>query len=128
MRAFRTKPFNRFAASNGIDDDELCDAVRRARRGLVDADLGGGVIKQRLARPGQGRAGGFRCIILFRRTGNAFFVHGYAKRDRAGIGPEELRAFRLLASHMLGLDDRAIRAAMTNETITEFTCNAEDPS
>ncbi len=64
MRVFKTKPFARFADHDGIDDNELCDAVRRAARGLIDADLGGGVIKQRLARKGRGKSGGFRSIIF----------------------------------------------------------------
>jgi hypothetical protein len=62
MRVFKTKPFVRFARREGIDDAALCDAVRRAEQGVVEADLGGGVIKHRIARPGQGRARGLRSI------------------------------------------------------------------
>jgi hypothetical protein len=62
MRVFKTKPFARFASREWLADQELCEAVRRAERGLIDADLGGGVIKQRLAREGQGKSGGFRII------------------------------------------------------------------
>ena len=71
MRVFKTKPFARFAAKEGIIDAVLRDAIRRAEAGLVDADLGGGVIKQRLARQGQGKSGGFRSIVLFRRGARA---------------------------------------------------------
>jgi len=39
-------------------DDRLCEAVERAESGLIDANLGGGLIKQRVARLGQGRSGG----------------------------------------------------------------------
>jgi len=60
MRIFKNKPFARFARKNEIDDSELCDAIQDAVRGLIAADLGGGVIKQRYARPGQGKSGGFR--------------------------------------------------------------------
>jgi len=66
MRIFKTKPFARFASGEGIVDAQLCDAISRADKGLIDADLGGGVIKQRLARRGQGRSGGFRSIVVFR--------------------------------------------------------------
>ncbi len=71
MHVYRTKPFARFANHEGIADEQLCDAVRRAEAGLIDADLGGGVIKQRLAREGKGKSGGFRSIVLFpaRRKG-----------------------------------------------------------
>ena len=120
MRIFKTKPFVRFASDQGIADDELCDAVRRAEKGLIDADLGGGVIKQRLAREGQGKSGGFRTIILFRRADKAFFVYGFAKSDRSNIKRDELKAFRKLAETLLSLDGAALASALKNGTITEI--------
>jgi hypothetical protein len=120
MRLFKTKHFMRFAAKEGIADPVLRDAVQRAESGLIDADLGGGVIKQRLARQGQGKSGGYRSIVLFQRGSRAFFVYGYAKNDRDNIGRDELKAFRLLAIEMLALDDKALVAAMKNGTITEI--------
>lgn len=120
MRVFKSKPFARFAVKEGIADAVLRDAIRRAEAGLVDADLGGGVIKLRLARQGQGKSGGFRSIVLFRRGARAFFVYGFAKNDRDNIDRQELKAFRLLADQMLALDDKAIEAAMKNGTITEI--------
>ncbi len=95
-------------------------AVRRAERGLIDADLGGGVIKQRLARAGQGKSGGFRSILLFRRGSKAFFVYGFAKSDQDNIRRDELKAFRKLADEMLMLDDNALAAAVKNGTIMEI--------
>ena len=123
MRVFKNKPFDRFANREGIAEVELCEAVWQAEKGLVDADLGGGVIKQRLARKGQGKSGGYRSIILFRRTERAFFVYGFAKGDRANIQRDELQAFRKLASEMLVLDNKELRAAMKNGTITEVICD-----
>ena len=123
MRVFKNKPFARFAGHEGIDDDSLCEAVRRAEKGLIDADLGGGVIKQRLARVGQGKSGGFRSVILFRQAERAFFVYGFAKNDRANIKQNELKAFVKLADQMLGYDDTALTAAMKNGTITEIMCH-----
>jgi len=123
MRVFKTKPFARFAARERISDRMLCEAVARAEAGLIDADLGGGVIKQRLPRQGQGRLGGFRSIVLFRRSTTAFFVYGFAKSDRADIRRDELEAFRRLAAEMLGLDAKGLSAAMDNGTITEIECH-----
>lgn len=120
MRLFKTRHFSRFAAKEGIADAVLGDAVRRAEAGLIDADLGGGVIKQRLARPGQGKSGGFRSIILFKRGATAFFVYGFAKNDRDNVDRQELKAFRLLANEMLTMDDEALQAAMKNGTIMEI--------
>jgi hypothetical protein len=78
------------------------------------------VIKQRLARRGQGKSGGFRSIILFRRQATAFFVYGFAKNDRDNIDRQELRAFRLLAAEMLAMDEKALMAALKNGTIMEI--------
>jgi hypothetical protein len=119
MRIFKTKPFGRFARSEGISDDALREAVARVEAGRIDADLGGGVIKQRIARPGEGKSGGFRTIVLFRRNERAFFVYGFAKSDRDNIAPDELKAFRRLAAEMLDVDDRALAAATANGTLTE---------
>lgn len=121
MRIFKTKPFARFAGKQGIDEAALVEAVRRAEQGIVDADLGGGVIKQRIARRGQGKSGGFRSIVLFRSAHRAIFVYGFAKSARSNIRDDELAAFRKLAHEMLALDDAALRAAIGNGTIMEVT-------
>jgi len=123
MRVFKTKPFARFADHEGIADADLCDAIRRAGQGLVDADLGGGVIKQRIARKGRGKSGGFRSIVLFRRGDKAFFAYGFAKSGRDNIRRDELKAFRDLADTMLALDGKALAAAMRNGTIVEIRCH-----
>ena len=123
MRTFKTKPFARFASREGIADAALCDAVRRAGRGAVDANLGGGVIKQRLARRGQGRSGGFRVILVFRRGERAVFVHGFTKSDRDNLRRNELGALRSLADEMLGLDGSGLEAMLANGTISEVICN-----
>jgi hypothetical protein len=123
MRVFKTKWFARFAKHEGIAEEELCDAIRRAEKRLIDADLGGGVIKQRLARQGQGKSGAFRSIVLFSRGSMAFFAYGFAKSDRENIEQDELKAFRKLAQEMLALNDKALAAAIKNGTITEIRCH-----
>ncbi len=119
-RIFSTKAFRRFAGNESIGDDELREAAARAEAGLIDADLGGGVIKQRIARKGQGKSGGFRAIVLFRRETLAVFAYGFAKSDRDNIGPDELKAFRMLATEILSLNDAALTAAMQNGTLLEI--------
>ncbi len=123
MQTFETKAFARFADRDGLEDAALCEAVRRARRGLIDADLGGGVIKQRIARKGRGRSGGFRVIMLFRRGELAFFVYGFAKSGRENLRRDELEAFRMLADEMLNLTGTNLSAALANGTIIEVTCD-----
>ena len=79
MRIFKNKWFSSFASDEGITDQDLVEAIGRVERGLIDANLGGGVIKQRIARPNQGRSGGFRTIVFFRTAERAMFVYGFPK-------------------------------------------------
>jgi hypothetical protein len=125
MRVYKTKSFGRFAVKAGLTDTALCSAVAAAGRGLVDADLGGGVVKQRIARPGEGKSGGFRTIILFRIGDRAVFVHGFAKNQRDNIRNDELAAFRMLAAAMLSYDDAAMARAVGNGTLTEVMCDGK---
>jgi hypothetical protein len=74
MQVFKTRWFARFARSEGIADRSLREAIQRAERGLIDADLGGGLIKQRVARPGQGRSGGYRVIVAYRSRARGVFL------------------------------------------------------
>lgn len=119
MRIFKSKPFARFARKAGLTDADLRKAVWNAEQGLIDADLGGGVLKQRIARSGGGKSGGFRTIVLFRAGTRAFFVHGYAKSGQDNIREDELAAFRMLAAEMLAYDDGAIARALASGVLTE---------
>jgi len=114
LRVFKTKGFAAFAKKAGLTEVVLCKAVKEAERGLVAADLGGGLIKLRIARPGQGKSGGFRTLLAFRLQHRAFFVYGFAKSERDNIGPQELLILRDFASELLSRDEdglqRAIRA------------------
>ena len=123
MRIFKNKPFSRFTVKSGITDIDLRKAISAANRGLIDADLGGGVIKQRIARTGQGKSGGFRTVILIRIGEIAFFVHGFAKNEVANIRDEELVAFRLLAREMLNYDESELAQAVARGALVEITEN-----
>ncbi|WP_293122959.1 type II toxin-antitoxin system RelE/ParE family toxin [Moorena sp. SIO4G3] len=89
--------FQRFSRRERMTDAMLLGAVMRAEQGLIDADLGGGVIKQRIARESQGKSGGYRSIILFRRGDKAFFIYGFAKSERDNISNDELADFKKAA-------------------------------
>jgi hypothetical protein len=123
MRVFKNKSFARFARKAQITDAVLCGAIADASRGLIDADLGGGVVKQRIARKGGGKSGGFRTIILFRLRERAFFVHGFAKNEKDNIRDDELAAFKMLAVEVMTYDDEALARAMANGTLMEVKCN-----
>lgn len=124
MRVFKNKPFARFARGAGLDDAALCKAIASVGRGLIDADLGGGVIKQRVARRGGGKSGGFRVVILFKAGARAFFVYGFAKSQRENIDDDELVAFRKLARELFAYDDDAIERALAAGALTEVMCDA----
>ena len=91
MRIFKSKWFAKFAKDEGISDAVLCGAVKDAEAGLIDADYGGELIKQRIARPNEGKSGGYRTIILYRRGDKAFFVYGFAKNKQDNINKAEER-------------------------------------
>jgi len=70
--------------------------------GLIDARLGGHVIKKRVALPGRGKRGGSRTLVVYQQADKAFFVYGFAKNERANISDKELKALKLLAAELLG--------------------------
>jgi hypothetical protein len=119
LRIFKNAWFGRFARREKIKDSVLKDAVARAKRGIIDAELGGGVIKQRLARPGQGKSGGYRSIVIFQKGERAFFVYGFAKSDRENIDPYELADFKKLAKEWFTFTDQKIEAMIKNQELTE---------
>ena len=105
VQIFKNKWFSKFAKEEGILDKELCEAVHDAERGLIDADYGGGVIKQRIARPNEGKSGGFRSIILYRREHKAFFVFGFPKNNKDNIKTDEVRWFKKMAKSTFELSE-----------------------
>jgi hypothetical protein len=119
MRVFKNAWFERFAHKQGIADRALLEAVGRAERGLIDADLGSGVIKQRVARSGQGKSGGFRTIVLYRAAERAFFVYGFAKSSRENIDHDEEAAFKKAAAHVLGLSEEHLAALLARNQFLE---------
>jgi hypothetical protein len=108
MRVFKTKWFARFAQNEEIADKGLREAIERAERGLIDADLGGGLIKQRVARRGQGRSGGYRTIIAYRTNQRAVFIFGFAKNEMENISTSQLTAARDIAKKLLAADSAQI--------------------
>jgi len=117
VRVFKAKLFSKFATRERITDASLVEAIDRAVRGLIDADLGGGVIKQRVARPGQGRSGGYRTLIAYRSGEFAVFLFGFAKSDRANIDAEELETLHAIASQWLGDPGKIATDAATGTLI-----------
>lgn len=110
MRSFYlAKAFARQARRSGVDDDALCEAIERAEEGHVDADLGSGLIKQRVARPGKGRSGGFRTIIAYWHRERAIFLYLFAKNRKANLSMAELEDLKGTARILMSLDDEQLQ-------------------
>ena len=128
VRIFKSRWFQRFARKEGIEDTALREAVDRAERGQIDGDLGGEVIKQRIARPGQGESKGYRTIILFRRGAKAFFVYGFSKSRRANINEDEEEQFKEAARHVLALTEKQLSAFLKRGDFVEEKRNEQEVS
>lgn len=119
IRIYKNRWFAKFASREGIGDTALVEAVDRAIRGLVDADLGGGLIKQRVAREGDGKSGGYRTLVFFRHEERAIFAFGFAKSDKANLNAVELRAYKKAAKIVLALTQAQIDTEVREERLFE---------
>ena len=105
-----------------LPDHVACKAAREVSSGLIHASLGGGVYKQRIARPGQGKSGGFRTILFFKMDGFAFLIMGFAKSDRENLTSHELKTVKDLAREMLSYDQKRIERAIEGGSLEELGC------
>ena len=108
MRIYKSRWFVRFARKERIADAKLLEAIQNAEKGLVDADYGDGLIKQRIARPGEGKSGGYRSIVLFRKGERSFFIYGFAKSDQGNIDESDEREFKALAAVLLNASEEEL--------------------
>jgi hypothetical protein len=125
VRIFKTKALARFTKREAISDESLVAAIEAAKRGLIDADLGGGLIKQRVARPGQGKRGGFRMLIGF-RSDRAIFLFGFAKNERENIDDKQLTTLREIVASWFAADDKKIAQALKDGPLIEVKHGKEN--
>jgi hypothetical protein len=121
MRIFKNKWFARFALKNGISDSALRLAVADIETGNFDADLGGCVYKQRVARQGRGKRGGYRTIVLFRQGERTFFVSGYAKKDLDNIADDDLLNYKEIAKGYMSASSRQLDGCVADDSLIEIT-------
>ena len=121
MRLFKTKWFMRYARQERLEDHSLRDAIERAERGLVDADLGGGIIKQRVARTGQGRSGGYRLLIAYRSGKRAVFLYGFAKSEQDNIEADELETIKEIGAAWLKAKKERLEYAINTGILREVS-------
>lgn len=126
MRVFKRKPFVRFQRRAHIDNGDLARAIRQIGDGIIDADLGGGLYKQRVARKGKGKSGGFRTLIAYRHGARAIFLFGFAKSDRENIESDELEELRKQGRAWLSMTDSSINEAIAENELQEVPYGEEE--
>ncbi len=126
MRIFKNKQFTRFSTKEGISDSKLCEAVKDIEAGKIDADYGGGVIKQRIARFNKGKSGGYRVVILYRLGDKAFFVYGFPKSKRGNINEAEERGLKKLAKVTFAFSDNEIAKLVETGEYKEVKCDDKE--
>ena len=119
MRIYKTRLFDKWASSEGLSDQALKAAVVEMEAGLIDAELGGHVVKKRVALPGRGKSGGARTLLAYRRGDRAFFVYGFAKNERDNIDDKELKALKKTAAIQLGLSEAQLAQALAAKKLIE---------
>lgn len=126
MTIYKTRWFERWARKQDLSSRALCEAIREMQAGLYEADLGGGLLKKRIARQGQGKSGGYRTLVATNKGGKWFFVFGFPKNVRSNIDKDEEEALKKLASHLLSLSLPALTTAERAGELMEVDCDAQD--
>jgi hypothetical protein len=122
QRVFKTKHFGRWMRKTKLSDQALCDAVAEMAAGLIDADLGGGVVKKRIPLHGRGKRGGSRTLIATNKTNRWFFVFGFEKSERDNLSSKELEALQNLAHDLLSCSAKSL-AMQVDEGVLEEICH-----
>ena len=105
----------------GLADAFLIKAIDEMRQGLIDADLGAGLVKKRIAKPGQGKRGSYRTLLAFRNNDRAFFITGFAKNERENISPDEKDVFKKLSRIYLDADLQSLEAMCKAKKLIEVS-------
>jgi hypothetical protein len=119
-RVFKTRYFTRWLRKTELSDAALCQAIVDMAQGLIDADLGGGLVKKRVALPGRGKSGGARTLVATNKGSRWIFVFGFEKNDRANITAEELQALKDLAQDILSNTAAQITQALEDGALQEI--------
>ena len=126
MLVFKTKWFARWARGQSLSDGSICAAIREVERGLVDAVLGGQLIKKRIALPGRGKSGSVRAIVAYKSRDRAFCLYGFAKNEKDNIDNTELEALKKLSRQLFNLGETQLVQALQEGALVEVKCHEQD--
>ncbi|KDC22929.1 MULTISPECIES: type II toxin-antitoxin system RelE/ParE family toxin [Pseudomonadota] len=121
MHIFKTRHFQRWMRKTALGDSDLRKAVLEMTAGLIDADLGGGVVKKRIGLAGRGKRGGVRTLVATNKGNRWFFVFGFEKNERDNISDAELQALQDYAADLLERTAAQLDAAAADGTLLEIT-------
>lgn len=127
-RVFKTRHFSRWMRKTELTNRALCHAVAEMAQGLVDADLGGGVVKKRVGLAGRGKRGGARTLVATNKGDRWFFVFGFEKNERANIADDELDALQNIATQLLASTGRQLDEAVKDGSLEEVCDDNQDAS
>jgi hypothetical protein len=122
-RVFKTRHFSRWMRESALTDELLCRAISEMAEGLIDAELGGGVVKKRVPLPGRGKSGGARVLLATNRGSLWFFLFGFEKSERANVSARELVALKAVAADLLKLSSDELDKQVDREALQEI-CRA----
>lgn len=128
MRIFKTKEFAKEARRLRISDSSLRKAIDEIEAGNVDASLGGEVFKQRVARAGSGKSGGYRTIIVFRHAHRSVFIDVFAKNETESISVKALKSFKQAANLMLKFNQTTLTELLSKQIWIEIDRDEKDIS
>ncbi len=119
MRVFKYKRFHQWTKSEKLPDILIKQVIQEMEDGLYDVNLGGGLYKKRIARPGKGKSGGYRTLIVFKKSDRAIFVYGFSKNEKDNISSREKEVYKLLARYYLDLTEVQILTLIENGELIE---------
>ena len=121
-RVFKTRHFCRWMRKTELSDLMLCNAVSEIMQGLIEADMGGSVVKKRIALPGRGKSGSARTLIATNKGNRWFFLFGFEKNERANVNTKELEALQGIATDLLKHTAAELDALVKSNYLQEI-CN-----
>ena len=125
MRVIQTKEFKKWSKSEKLSNQNLAKAISEIENGLIDANLGGGLIKKRVAIGSSGKSGGARTIIAYKKRIKAFFLHGFKKNEISNIDDSELKVLRRFGEVLMSRSNTDINLSIKINQLYEVEYEKE---